>query len=116
MQFPSALWLYMTPQYPRSSAHQIVTGMFQYDGQDTLNGFDYSFGSTIAVLAQDDKVTSECFGLVETPQALLRAEIYEFLLDFFGLDSESKLGCQAIEPQAGGAGDVASFWDIGGAP
>jgi len=80
----------MTPHYPRSSAHQIVTSLFKPDATDIANGFDYSFGSTIAVLAQDDKVTNECFKTMETPQALLRGEIYTFLLDFFGLDGESK--------------------------
>ena len=111
--FPSAFWQYMTPHFPKSSAHELISGMFQPNSLDTSMKVGANFGSTIAALAQDDPqgLTSECFtGSSETPQALLRAEIYSFLLTFFGLDAEDDLGCALTRQINGGSGTQPSFW------
>ena len=62
--FTSALWHYMTPLYPMPSAHQIMNGDFFPNNMDQVHGSENDFGTTIAVMAQDDPqsvFTSECF-------------------------------------------------------
>lgn len=44
----------MTPQYPKPSAHAVITGFFKPNLKDATSGADNNFGSTIAILAQDD--------------------------------------------------------------
>lgn len=53
--FTSALWQYMTPQYPKPSAHDVMTGFFNPNGIDVSAGADNNFGSTIAILVQDEE-------------------------------------------------------------
>jgi hypothetical protein len=48
--FSSALWFYMTPQAPKPSMHDIVTGHFQPNDADTAAGISGGFGSTINVI------------------------------------------------------------------
>ena len=54
----------MTPKYPMPSAHAIMTGIFKPNKKDIMLGASNHFGSTIAVLAQDEAnpvLTKECF-------------------------------------------------------
>ena len=76
----SALWYYMTPQYPKPSAHDVITGMFEPTLIDSQFSIKNSFGTTIDIMAQDkhglskismqesnnDEWTNECSGEEET--------------------------------------------------
>ena len=50
--FISALWLYMTPQYPKPSAHEVVTGFFEPNAVDIQNSVGNNFGTTIAIFGK----------------------------------------------------------------
>ena len=54
MSWISALWFYMTPQWQKPSAHEVITGLFKPNEKDsrTFNAGN-NFGTTIALLAQD---------------------------------------------------------------
>ena len=61
--FISAMWFYMTPDYPKPSAHDVITGLFQPSIGDTNSFVSNDFGSTIAIMAQDtpnSELTVEC--------------------------------------------------------
>ena len=47
----SALWYYMTPQYPKPSAHEVITGLFEPNGIDQGNNVGNDFGTTIDIMA-----------------------------------------------------------------
>ena len=49
LAFASALWVYMTPQSPKPSMHDIVTGFWQPNEADLAAGFKLGFGATINV-------------------------------------------------------------------
>ena len=61
--FSSLLWLYMTPHFPKPSAHDVVTGLFSPNERDQDFGIGNDFGTTIAIMAQDasDGFTAECY-------------------------------------------------------
>jgi hypothetical protein len=46
----SALWFYMTPQTPKPSMHDIITGFWVPNAADTSAGFKSGFGATINVI------------------------------------------------------------------
>jgi len=47
---------------------------------------------------------------VESEAALKRAMIFEFFINYFRLDKESKTGCGQTRFDVKGAGDIESFW------
>ena len=63
--FASALWLYMTPQFPKPSAHNVITGFFHPNENDQEWNLGRDFGTTIAILAKDKAgwtgTTRECW-------------------------------------------------------
>ena len=71
MGFTSLLWFYMTPHYPRPSAHDVVTGFFKPNSVDFILNAGNDFGTTIGIMAQDSPSgkTSECMRLLETKAA-----------------------------------------------
>ena len=46
----AALWFYMTPQSPKPSMHQVVTGQFTPNTHDTAAGITNGFGATISII------------------------------------------------------------------
>jgi len=48
--FASALWLYMTPDSPKPSMHEIITGFWVPNAEETALGFKAGFGATINVI------------------------------------------------------------------
>ena len=62
MAMTSALWLYMRPRYPKPSAHEIITGHFVPNEIDEALDAGNDFGTTIAVMSQDepDELTADC--------------------------------------------------------
>ena len=53
MMFASAFWLYMTPQFPLVSAHDIMTGFFEPNNIDLNYDLGSEFGTTTIVISQD---------------------------------------------------------------
>lgn len=53
MMFASVFWLYMTPHYPKPSAHDVITGFFKPNDSDLYFGAGNNFGTTTHIMAQD---------------------------------------------------------------
>lgn len=104
----------MTPQFPKPSAHDVVTGLFVPNQLDINYGIGNNFGTTIAIMAQDEKdgFTKECYtgNQQETPEASKRSELYEQILVAIGLADELDTGCALTRFEYNGAGNVDSFW------
>ena len=86
MLFASALWLYMTPPFPKPSAHDVMTGFFKPNRKDISYGAGNYFGTTIHIMAQDSEeaLTEECYpdSGVESEAAALRAEIFSDAIEY----------------------------------
>ena len=44
----------MTPQYPKPSAHEVVTGFFEPNAVDIQNSVGNDFGTTIAIFGKSN--------------------------------------------------------------
>jgi len=106
LTFAAGIWFYMTPQDPKPSMHDIMTGFYEPNATDLAGNFTQSFGTTINVINGGQ----EC-GFVND-KATKRGEYYLKWLQFFGMPAESGLGCenQANLFPNGGAGNVPGYW------
>ena len=107
----AALWFYMTPQSPKPSMHEIMTGYFTPNSADTAAGIKGQFGSTINVINGG----LECGTSARTAwkkKAVNRGKYFKKFLDDMGLDEtlETDLGCvNENDFPADGAAHVKSF-------
>ena len=46
----AGIWFYMTPQDPKPSMHDVVTGFFKPNGHDASVGIDDGFGTTTNII------------------------------------------------------------------
>ena len=49
--FATVLWLYMTPHFPKPSAHSVITGFFVPNVYDLNRGLGNDFGTSITTMA-----------------------------------------------------------------
>jgi len=85
--FSSALWFYMTPQAPRPSMHDVMTGYFEPNDADITHGISGGFGSTINIISPD-----ECGHGVKD-----RSDLYLQFLRYFADDkdlTEENIDCE----------------------
>ena len=47
------MWLYMTPHFPKPSAHDIITGFFEPNSDDLGKQVGPDFGTSINAMAMD---------------------------------------------------------------
>ena len=97
MRFASAMWLYMTPHFPKPSAHDVITGFFRPNASDAYFNVGNNFGTSIHIMAQDSQegLTTECYpdSGIETDAAQKRAQFYTSLLEQFDMPQEQETGC-----------------------
>lgn len=105
----AGIWFYMTPQDPKPSMHDVMTGNFIPNAVDDANNIKASFATTTNIINGG----LECGPHTWDAKRKSRAEYYLKWLDFFGLPDEEDLDC-GVQPNrfpAGGAGDVAMYYD-----
>lgn len=104
----SAFWFYSSPQTPKPSMHDVVSGFWLANSADESVGISASFGATINIIN----------GAIEcgkwTQNAANRVENYKGLMGYFGVaipDTET-LNCSAMQSfPSNGAGAILSYWD-----
>merc|ERR1712110_1308239 len=109
--FSSGLWFYMTPQNPKPSIHDVVTGLFKPNNADKQAGIKGGFGTTINIINGG----MECGGGV-SHQAAARGRYYKEFINALGLDAskETDLGCASERSfPEGGAGDIEGYFQAG---
>lgn len=85
----AGIWFYMTPQAPKPSMHDVMTGFFEPNAIDEGNNITASFGTTINIINGG----FECGQTPENSKAASRGEYYLKWLEFFGMPPEGDLGC-----------------------
>lgn len=86
----AGIWFYMTPQDPKPSMHDLVTGFFVPNSVDTSNSIGANFASTTNVI----NGALECGqGIGGSGSAAVRAGYYANWLNYFNLSAESDTDC-----------------------
>lgn len=83
----AGIWFYMTPQDPKPSMHDVMTGFFVPNSSDAAAGIGADFGTTTNVINGG----FECGN--GSTKSVSRGEYYLEWLNFFSLPSESNIGC-----------------------
>jgi len=107
--FTSALWFYMTPQYPKPSSHDVMAGFMVPTEGDKKAGIGATFGTTVNIINGG----IECRQGQEKAQVLNRIKYYKAFLNHFKLpeEDESGMGCanHGFWPQDGYGSAYAYF-------
>ncbi len=106
----SALWFYMTPQSPKPSMHDVVTGYWQPSAGDIAGNRRPGFGVLIMIINGG----IECGGSAEVAQAANRISYYKSFLSAFGLPAESdaSLTCTKMQQfDASSSAFTPSCWE-----
>lgn len=86
----AGLWFYMTPQEPKPSMHDVMTGYFIPNATDLSNNMTASFALTTNILNGG----LECnWGIGNNDKVLKRGQYYLKWLEYFGLPPETDLDC-----------------------
>lgn len=85
----AGIWFYMTPQDPKPSMHDVMTGFFVPTAEDEAANMTATFGTTINIINGG----VECGQSPENSKAASRAEYYLKWLEFFGMPAEGGLTC-----------------------
>ena len=105
----AGIWFYMTPQDPKPSMHDVMTGFFIPNENDVAKNITASFGTTTNIINGG----VECGGTVENSKSASRGEYYLKWLDFFDLPAEGGLGCANQSPGMlwNGTGGAPMYWE-----
>jgi hypothetical protein len=106
----SALWFYMTPQSPKPSMHDVVTGFWTPSSGDISGKRVPGFGVLIMIINGG----IECGGQTEIQQAANRIDYYKNFLTALGLpqDDPSTLGCANMQQfDSSSSAFTPSYWE-----
>lgn len=105
----AGIWFYMTPQDPKPSIHDVMTGYFAPNSVDTANNIGAFFATTINIINGG----LECGKGLGSAKVVARGNYFTEWLNFFGLPAEGNLDCgnQPNQFPAGGAGDIFMYLD-----
>jgi len=104
----AGIWFYMTPQSPKPSMHDVITGFFEPNATDLANKITATFGTTINIINGG----VECGQSPENSKAASRGQYYLKWLSFFKMPAEDGLGCGTMSNWFpwGGSGQVSGYW------
>ena len=107
--FAAGLWFYMTPQSPKPSMHDVMTGFFEPNATDTTNNVGANFATTINIINGG----LECGNGFGYDKVVRRGQYFTEWLSYFGLPSEGDLDCgnQPKNLSYGGASTVNMYWE-----
>ena len=104
----SAIWFAMTPQAPKPSIHEVVTGFWQPNERDVAAGIKQGFGATTLIINGG----IECGGSSEHAASANRIKYYTEFAEELGIDPGTDLGCAGYNSfPMGGSGAVLTFWE-----
>jgi hypothetical protein len=106
----SAFWFYMTPQSPKPSMHDVVTGFWTPSTGDIAGKRVPGFGVLIMIINGG----IECGGQTEIQQAANRIDFYKNFLTALGLpqDDPTTLGCAKMQQfDSSSSAFTPSYWE-----
>lgn len=94
VSFASAIWFWMTPQKPKPSCHDIITGKWQPGENDILKGRKAGFGATVNVINGG----VECGQGTDSERTAYRYQYYLFFCNYFHVSPGDNITCADQKP------------------
>lgn len=94
LSFSSALWFWMTPQFPKPSCHDIMIGKWIPTSNDTLKGRMPGFGATVNVINGG----VECGSGSNLAKTRYRYDYYKYFCNYFKVLPGENISCADQKP------------------
>lgn len=92
ISFQTALWFWMTPQSPKPSSHEVMSGGWQPSVEDWNRGRTPGFGMTVNIINGG----REC-SIPTTPQVSNRVNFYQRFTQMLGVDMGENIYCDRMD-------------------
>ena len=89
LSFASAIWFWMTPQFPKPSCHDIMTGKWKPNDNDLQRGRVPGFGATVNVINGG----VECGTGTELIKTSFRYKYYNYFCKYFNVSPGENINC-----------------------
>lgn len=94
LSFASAIWFWMTPQFPKPSCHDIMTGNWKPTANDLQKGRIPGFGATVNVINGG----VECGNGTELEKTGYRYKYYLYFCQYFHVSPGDNISCSNQKP------------------
>ena len=94
LSFASAIWFWMTPQFPKPSCHDIITGIWTPNANDLLKGRLPGFGATVNVINGG----VECGNGTELEKTSYRYKYFQYFCNYFYVSQGENVSCTNQKP------------------
>lgn len=94
LSFASAIWFWMTPQFPKPSCHDIMAGHWVPTTNDLLKGRVPGFGATVNVINGG----VECGNGIALEKTKYRYLYYQYFCDYFNVSPGENINCSNQRP------------------
>lgn len=94
LSFASALWFWMTPQYPKPSCHDIIVGNWKPNENDILKGRLPGFGATVNVINGG----VECGKGIDLEKTSYRYAYYQYFCNYLKVSPGDNIQCNSQKP------------------
>ncbi|HEY8660466.1 MAG TPA: chitinase [Hanamia sp.] len=94
LSFASALWFWMTPQFPKPSCHDIMIGKWIPTSDDIQKGRLPGFGATVNVINGG----VECDSGTDNQKTKYRYQYYQYFCNYFHVSPGDNISCSHQKP------------------
>lgn len=94
LSFASAIWFWMTPQFPKPSCHDIMIGKWIPSANDTLKGRMPGFGATVNVINGGIECGTGSIGA----KTQYRYQYYQYFCKYFQVSPGGNISCANQKP------------------
>ena len=94
LSFASAIWFWMTPQFPKPSCHDIMTGNWKPTDSDIQKGRVPGFGATVNVINGG----VECGTDTDLDKTSHRYQYYHFFCNYLHVTPGDNISCSNQKP------------------
>jgi hypothetical protein len=94
LSFASAIWFWMTPQFPKPSCHDIMIGSWQPTTGDLQKGRVPGFGATVNVINGG----VECGTGKNLEKTNYRYKYYQYFCQYFNVSPGENINCSNQQP------------------
>jgi basic endochitinase B len=94
LSFASAIWFWMTPQFPKPSCHDIINGEWKPTANDLQKGRLPGFGATVNVINGG----VECGNGTDLDKTTYRYEYYKYFCRYFRVTPGDNISCSSQKP------------------
>jgi hypothetical protein len=94
LSFASAIWFWMTPQFPKPSCHDIMVNNWKPTANDIQKNRLPGFGATINVINGG----VECGKGLEFEKTTYRYKYYSFFCNYFNVSPGDNINCDSQKP------------------